>query len=981
MTDPNENDLSPAGEAFAEYLAQVEDGDAPDFEAFCAAHGPLADELRGLHARWLAFLAPPPDDDEHSERLIETLREPERGERYEDKGAVGRGGMGEVRAAYDRKLRRTLAIKTLLERGAGGGSRGLARFLDEARIMAQLDHPGVVPVHELGLDANGRVYFSMPLIRGRDLGELYRAMRSGESDWTRERLLATLLRVCEAVAFAHSRGVLHRDLKPANVMVGPFGETYVMDWGIAKVLGSQRRGSQELGERASVLETYRGNEDRDSPLSTGIGAVVGTPGYLAPEQAAGEVLDERADVYSIGAMLYELVAGRKPYDDDGTPRPAHATLNALAKGPPTPLRSLASDVPPELEAICERAMAWRRDRRYPSVSALGDDLRAYLERRVVSAYETGTLAELRKWVARNRATAAATGAAILLAIAGSAGVGWRESVRRAEVESKNAELQAAREEEARQASLARRRTAEVLRLSDLGRLDGLERRAEALWPLRTDLAADLDAWIADAGALLRRGSDEHRPTLAALRAEAAPYTDEDRAADEQSQEAYAEREWYRELLAKRSAQLADFHARRDAGDRSQQLFTNIERWEESVATIESSLEPLEAWRPERLTWRFATPEAQWEHDTLSTLVGRLDALASEEGLLPDVRGRREELDRLVSATLESGEARLRWEEAISTVADHPAYPGLELAPQFGLLPLGPDPESGLWEFVHLQSGNEPERDTSGALVPTESMGVVLVLLPGGRFPTGAQRSTPDGPHYDPRASEGETPVHAVPLDPFFLSKYELTQAQWLRTRGTNPSDVRPGRQDHTTGVGRGTTLLHPVETVSWTESVETTRRLGLCLPSEAQWEAAARAGTGTPWYTGPEIESLSGHVNAADLSLADSGLAAGEVAVLDWLDDGWVLHAPVGSYLPNPWGLHDVLGNVSEWVSDDHSPYSNPPRAGDGKRTMLIPTDRVTRGGGCMDAPTLLRVSARMNRHGDPVDSTIGLRPARALER
>ncbi|MEM7308016.1 MAG: SUMF1/EgtB/PvdO family nonheme iron enzyme [Planctomycetota bacterium] len=988
-THDDRSDLSPAGEVFAEFLALVEDGTSPDLETFCTRHPEIADELRALYARWRdlvapadAFLRQEAGDSARAEELIESVRGPESGERYDDRGVVGRGGMGEVRAAYDRKLRRTLAIKTLLDTAGAEGSRGLARFLDEARISAQLEHPGIVPVHELGLDSNGRVYFSMPLIRGRDLGEIYALSRDGDADWTRERILSALQRVCDAVSFAHSRGVLHRDLKPANVMVGPFGETYVMDWGLAKVL----RDDQEPAG-APTLETERGRREGDSSLLTIAGAVVGTPSYLAPEQASGAPVDERADVYSLGAMLYELLAGQKPYAasiQGAEAGQALGLLSALAKGPPAPPSSLADDVPAELEAICERAMAHDPDGRYPSVAALGHDLRAYLEGRVVAAHRTGAVVELRKWVARNRATAAAATTAVLVAVTGSVGLGWRESVRRAEVEAKNEELDLARRREQHQAEVARQRTAEVLRLSDLGILDELEARASALWPRTRGVGAELDAWIAEAETLISRGEREHRPTLAGLRERAIPYNEDDRAADERRQDGYAEREWYREMLADRRKELDEFVERRDAGDTSAKLGDNIERWSDSVGLIESLLEPLEAQPFVRMTWRFATQEERWEHDTLSHLVARIDQLGPEAGLLADVRARRAELDRLVLATLDGEEARARWDEAIASIQNPdtcPAYAGLSLQPQFGLLPLGRNARSGLWEFAHLQSGEAPRRDAAtGELLPAEEMGVVLILIPGGEAVCGAQTSEPDGTHYDPHAAKFEAPVHAVALEPYFLSKYELTQSQWLRARGDNPADLRPGRHDHATGLGADTTLLHPVETVSWSESTETMRRLGLLLPTEAQWEAAARAGTGTPWYTGAEVGSIAVHVNAADLTLRDSGQRAVEAPVMEWLDDGYALHAPVGSFLPNPNGLYDVLGNVSEWCADDYSPYPNPPRAGDGLRTMLIPSDRVSRGGGCMDSEAFLRSGARDTWHGDAVSSTIGVRPARALD-
>jgi len=986
----DDTSLSPAGEIFAEYLALFEDGAAPDFETTCAEHPELADDLRALHARWVEFVAPMGSDgpnaavnEARASDLLEDLRRADDAEpRYADRGTVGRGGMGEVRAVYDRTLRRVLAMKVLLEGAGFEGSRGLARFLDEARISAQLDHPGIVPVHELGLDAEGRAYFTMPLIRGRDLGAIYELARAGDPQWSRARVLSALLRVCEAVAFAHSRGVLHRDLKPANVMVGPFGETLVMDWGLAKVIGREGGDESEL----PALATDRGTAaaaSEDSTLLTGAGTVVGTPSYLAPEQAAGGPVDERVDVYSIGAMLYELLAGRKAYVAEDSRSPQQI-LVALGAGPPVPIRDLADDVPPELEAICERAMAWDVEQRYASAAALGDDLRAFLEGRVVAAYETGAVAELRKWVARNRATATAAAAAVVLAVIGSVGVGVSESSRRAQVEAKNQELEAARAEEARQAGIARARTGEVLRMSDLGRLDRLQRRAEDLWPLHPERAEAMEQWLADAAVLLARGDELHRPTLAGLREAALAYTAAARAEDETRQEGYAEREWYREMRVDRGAELEELYAREAAGDSSPALLERIALWEESMATIEAKLAPLEALPFRRLTWSFTTPEAQWEHDTLAELVDRLDRLAADDGLFEDVRARRVELDRLVQATLESAGARAAWEDAITSIADTfgwPVYAGLRIEPQFGLLPIGPDPHSNLWEFAHLQSGDVPERDAAtGELLPTEESAVVLVLLPGGRKACGAQATSSTSSHFDPFANPNEAPPHVQTLDPYFLSKYELTQAQWVRARGFNPADLRPGRFVTSTGLGADTTLLHPVETVSWSDSVETLRRLGLVLPTEGQWEAGARAGTAWPWYTGSEFETLAGHANAADRTLYDTGQLGAGGAYLEWLDDGYALHAPVGSYAPNPFGLHDVLGNVAEWCADEYSPYSNPPRAGDGRRTLLMTTDRVARGGGFLDGVQYLRVSARENRHGEPTSGSIGLRPARSLD-
>jgi len=985
-------DLSPAGEAFADYLELLEDGEAPDFEEFCGARADLADDLRRLHGRWLQFLGPGTvpgggEDEIAPERAAALLdaipRHGEAGPALEDRGAVARGGMGEVRAVWDRTLRRTLAMKVLLAGRGSSGSIGLARFLDEARISAQLDHPGIVPVHALGLDPDGRVYYTMPLIRGMHLGEAFEAVRAGgEGEWTRERALSVLLRVCEAVAFAHSRGVLHRDLKPANVMVGPFGETYVMDWGLAKLVGEEG-GEGHRGESLTVDRRLPADASDESSLMTRAGSIVGTPAYLAPELASGGTADARSDVYSLGAMLYELLAGRKPYGGEASRSPMEI-LEALGAGPPPPLRSLDADVPPELEAVCERAMERDPARRYPDVMALAGDLRAFLEGRVVAAYESGAVAELRKWVARNRATAAAAAAAVLLAIAGSIGVTVSEASRRAQVEERNDRLEEARAEEARQAGIARARTEEVLRLSDLGRLDELEERAAGLWPLTPDLAEPLEAWIADAEEVVARAEATHRPTLEALREDARPYDDEARARDEEAQEGRAAREAFRQMLVERKAEVEELYAELERDGESESLLDEIARFEDSVSLIEEKLAPLEAMPFVRFTWEFATPEAQWEHDTLAGLIARIEAFAREGGLVDDVRGRRSELDRIVELSADGDAARAAWAEAIAAIGDAertPAYGGLELGEQFGLVPIGADPESGLREFAHVQSGEIPVRDpATGELTLTEESGIVLVLIPGGKDAFGAQSKRPEWPNLDPDAFGWESPIYTFTVAPYFISKYEMTQGQWLRSRGSNPSELHSGSSVPGTDIGADTTLLHPVETVGWSESVETLRRLGLLLPTEVQWEYAARAGSDTPWYTGTEFESLQGHANIADRTLAASGQMPAGADAQEWLDDGRVFHAPVGSYAPNPFGLHDVFGNVAEWCRDDYSTHANRPREGDGLRTLPIKADRVSRGGGFLDGRRSSRAAARKSAHGPVRDVGLGLRPARAIE-
>ncbi len=259
-----------------------------------------------------------------------------------------------------------------------------------------------------------------------------------------------LLRVCEAMAYAHSKGVVHRDLKPANIMVGKFGEVYVMDWGLARVLGRADAHDLRLRDPTStsgVRTTRSGSQGfGDMAFVTMDGDVVGTPAYMPPEQARGKIeeIAARSDVYAIGAMLYHVLAGQMPYAGRGESRGNVEVLNALLDGAPPPLREVCDDVPAELEAICEKAMARDIKARYSDTLELAEDLRAFLEGRVVKAYQTGAVVELRKWVARNKALAGVAAAALVFLIAGLIGSLWQKSVadRNAVIAERNAALAA-----------------------------------------------------------------------------------------------------------------------------------------------------------------------------------------------------------------------------------------------------------------------------------------------------------------------------------------------------------------------------------------------------------------------------------------------------------------------------------------------------------------------------------------------------------
>jgi formylglycine-generating enzyme required for sulfatase activity len=372
-------------------------------------------------------------------------------------------------------------------------------------------------------------------------------------------------------------------------------------------------------------------------------------------------------------------------------------------------------------------------------------------------------------------------------------------------------------------------------------------------------------------------------------------------------------------------------------------------------------------------WDLAAPTEAWRFEVLSEMVANLEALAAD---IRDVENRLERASTLEQRSI--GNFEEEWDQAITDIALGEHYGGLELEPQLGLVPLGPDPESGLWEFWHVESGARPERDPeSGRLRIEDETGIVLVLIPGGRCWLGAQSEDPGGPNYDPdllrRGTWNLTP-HQVDLEPFFLSKYEMTQGQWRRATGNNPS--RYGPSHYLGGEHAGT---QPCERVSWEDATHVMFRLGLVLPTEAQWELAARGGTSSPWWVGADPFALRGRENLAD----ETYLQQFEVSVVvqRW-KDGFAATAPVGSFSPNPYGLYDVLGNVYEWCrgpSREGRPEDPDPGRDEVPRRGEPPVERAARGGSFSEIAEKATASFRWSFPGDYIDDVLGVRPAREI--
>ena len=361
---------------------------------------------------------------------LDAVRDQIEGQKYKVITTINRGGMGVILQARDLRIRRTVAMKVMNSKHQFSRENAL-RFIDEAQLTGQLEHPNIVPVYELGTDGQGEMFYTMKFVKGTTLDDVLRGIRGGQAKIIEKYPLSALLtifqKVCDAVAFAHSKGVVHRDLKPENIMIGAFGEVLVMDWGLAKNITGGRR--EPLPEGTPDAAAMSAKHDNLRGFETMHGLIVGTPPYISPEQARGELdkIDGRSDIYVLGEILYAILTLRTPFEGETVQEVVEKILgsqldhpsihNQPAKSARRRRRDLAAEsfvlahcpgqrIPDGLSAVVMKALALEAQHRYQTVGDLQEDITACQGGFAPKAERAGLLKQLALWAGRHKAEVA-----------------------------------------------------------------------------------------------------------------------------------------------------------------------------------------------------------------------------------------------------------------------------------------------------------------------------------------------------------------------------------------------------------------------------------------------------------------------------------------------------------------------------------------------------------------------------------------------
>ncbi|MBL8731431.1 MAG: protein kinase, partial [Planctomycetes bacterium] len=783
---------------------------------------------------------------------------------------IGRGGMGVVYRARGEGLAEECAVK-IVRPELLDGDYGRQRFAREVAAVGVLQHPGIVRVIDVGVD-DELPWFAMDLVVGRSLAELIAAARAEGGD-----------------SVVAERGA-HLARMPATGQLRPWPR-FVLEV-LVQVLDALQHAHQRgvLHRDVKPSNVLVADDGRVRLIDFGLAHVttattitrssdsLGTLPYMAPELLAADGHASIAsDLYAVGATMYHALGLQLPFVGAS----AEGLRNGILRTTPRSLRELDPRLPEHVAIVCATAMSPEPSRRYRDAAAFQADLRAVLEGRRPSARPPGLWLSTRRWVRRRPLLALGLVLGAAFAVVLPTSLYWVQSI----------EL------------------IKTVRLSDLHRVRDLHQRSDELWPARPEVVTrpdGIDAWLVEADELLGRRA-RHERDLESVRRRGRAMTEAERNDD---------RVWRRTqgAIDDLRADMLDATSHRAAG------------WQDWLVELREHEGPLLRRHELVEGVAFSDPADRPLFRNLGELVLGLEVLAADRERLVARRARAE---RLRVASLDA--AAEQWRATLDELADpvlSPVYRGLRIAPQFGLVPLGRDSHSGFFEFAHLASGEVPERGPDGRFHIGERDGIVLVLLPGGMVRIGADLDAA-GPHYDPEAVAADTPSVEVCLDPFFLGKFEVTQAQWVRQRGHNNCLIKVGSVAE--NPAQPITWANPVDTVGHGEAVRIAAEWGLTLPTGAQWEYGARGGTTGRTWCGGGVSSLDGSENLADGMLwkLSTWFSPGDVGHLQ-PEDGWPAHAPVGTFEPNPFGLFDVLGNSREMTIDAARPYSLGLREGDG---------------------------------------------------
>lgn len=847
-------------------------------------------------------------------------------QRYRLERSIGRGGQGEVWLARDHVIDRLVAVK--LCGPSFGGSTERSRLEKEAKFAARIDDPRICRIHGVEV-ADGHSYIVMEFVPGKTLGALLaeRAAPFGQHDAASIRTVAILFReIATAIGRAHAAGIVHRDLKPNNVMIKPDGSPVVLDFGLARA-------------------------DDDTERVTLVGDVIGTPGYMSPEQIDGrtDAVKSHSDVFALGVMMCEALTLRHPFD---AANDVGRRARILA-GDSTSVRSLSPAVPFVLATIVETAIEHDPERRYSTSSRLAADIDAYLEHRPITARPISTARRAAMFVKRHRPRIAwASAVVVLLCAIGAAILAMQSS---------------AFEREIRQVDAL------------TARLNSANASYERLWPHDPPSIVAASAWCTEVSALiaqlprLRQRRDELQPrsTTRALATERDSAAEISRAREDLEEE------------RKRLSAERDLFPHWPADDA--RPFSPAARLQIELEGIERELAELDRASIElQPAPTFARSETEILRAAIVALIEGLEDVASRSSIRPSLpfAEARVAWARDVVARVEGVDAEA-WRDTIAEIANstqNEIYGGMILRPQYGLVPLGRNPSTKLFEFLHLDTGRLAPSGVNRRYALDPSLGIVFVLVPGATFTMGLDE---DLNAEELQWKDDEAPEHEVTIGPFFIAACEMTQQQWYALTGSNPSV----RRSVTTEAGKELfNLPRPLESIDWESAMTMLQRVGLDLPTEAQWECAARGGRDVDYYFAvgeTRMEGFSGvFTNYADSSFWKfrAPTMAGVTAKpgRTYSEDKTIYAWPVGHRAASPFGLHDMSGNVAEWCRDAKVSYRIEAEGPEGLRAAQGER-RVVRGGSFETSMGQCRVSYRADLGRRQVSESVGFRPIRRI--